>query len=56
MMRLSAELRAHPDWWLLYEHEETKKRWMEDAMGKTWSVGPASNNIRMGLGRHQVRW
>ena len=55
MMKLSAELRSKPGWWALYKDKDVIKQWTKDVLRKTWSVGPASNNIRVGLGRHQVR-
>lgn len=55
MTRFSAELRSKPYWWKLYQDPGTRMEWYEEALNKTWRVGPPSNNIEAGLSNHQVR-
>ncbi|KAI5124308.1 hypothetical protein M0805_008916 [Coniferiporia weirii] len=54
MTRLSAELRSICGWWDLLGDEATRQRWTEEAVNKTWRVGPLANNIQVGLTRHQI--
>ncbi|KAL5511762.1 hypothetical protein ACEPAH_4980 [Sanghuangporus vaninii] len=54
MTRLSAELRSKPEWWKLYTDPDTRKLWYNEAINRTWRVGPDANNIEAGLAKHQI--
>ncbi|EJD05709.1 uncharacterized protein FOMMEDRAFT_77890 [Fomitiporia mediterranea MF3/22] len=56
MTRFSAEMRSRPDWWKHYKDPQTRKLWFNEAVNKTWKVGPKANNIEAGLAKHQIEY
>ncbi|KAH8117208.1 hypothetical protein DFH11DRAFT_988750 [Phellopilus nigrolimitatus] len=56
MTRLSAELRSEQGWWLRFQNQEMRQKWIQEAANKTWRVGPISNNIKVGLAKHQIEY
>ena len=54
MIKLSAELRSQQDWWLIYQDDETRNKWLQEASSRVWNLGPLGNAVKVQLSIHQV--